>query len=414
MCTSALRRRLASTWRSCPGSPSTTRVIGPVQRDRAIGRDGARVVDRVAGERHEVDRLADLLADLVQAREREQVLDEHAHPRRLVLDARHRLLDVLGLRGGADPKQLGVAADRRQRRAQLMRRVGEEAAQALLARAPLGERLLEAREHRVEREAEAPDLGARLGGLDAAARSPAAIAPAVAPIASSGRRPIRTIHQAPQPSASSTPPKTRPSMSSRRESAASTSVSGIAAITSPPPGRRSATRGSAGRRSRVDGDRLAGRERAGSFGAARRRLAGGQSRGDMPEHLAGGVARLAVDRGWQVRRRAPPGPRVPPGPPGGRRRAGRPIGCRRAPLRRVTMPSSSSSLTTTGSAASACWSMRSKLEVALLGVRQRAGHEQPDGRERHDPDDEPRAQRHQRAVSRAAAAARSRRRAPSG
>ena len=45
----------------------------------------------------QVDRLADLLADLVQAGEREQVLDEHAHPRRLVLDAGHRLLDVLGL-----------------------------------------------------------------------------------------------------------------------------------------------------------------------------------------------------------------------------------------------------------------------------------------------------------------------------
>ena len=72
-----------------------------------------------------------------------------------------------GSRRGADPEQLGVAADRRQRRAQLVRGVGEEAAQALLARAALGERLLQPREHRVQRQAEAADLGARLGVVDA-------------------------------------------------------------------------------------------------------------------------------------------------------------------------------------------------------------------------------------------------------
>ena len=167
VCTSALRMRLASTWRSCPGSPSTT---APPPPSSAISRSGATArasSTASAASAAQVDRLADLLADLVEAREREQVLDEHAHPRRLVLDPRHRLRDVLGLRGGADPEELGVAADRRQRRAQLVRRVGQEAAQALLARAPLGERLLQAREHRVERQAEAADLRARLGRLDA-------------------------------------------------------------------------------------------------------------------------------------------------------------------------------------------------------------------------------------------------------
>ncbi len=71
-------------------------------------------------------------------------------------------------------------------------------------------------------------------------RSPAAIAPAVTPIASSGRRPMRTIHHAPKPSASSTAPNTSPSMSSSWESVASTSLSGSAAIVIPPPGAGSA------------------------------------------------------------------------------------------------------------------------------------------------------------------------------
>ena len=73
------------------------------------------------------------VGDLVQARERQQVLDEHAHARRLVLDAAHRLLDVRGLARGAHAEQLGVAADRGQRRAQLVRGVGDEAPQAVLA-----------------------------------------------------------------------------------------------------------------------------------------------------------------------------------------------------------------------------------------------------------------------------------------
>ena len=112
--------------------------------DVAVGRGGARVVDGVAGEPAEVDVGADRVAHLVEARERQQVLDQHAHARRLVLDARHRLLGVLGVARRADAEQLGVAADRRQRRAQLVRGVGEEAAQPVLAGLALGERLARA------------------------------------------------------------------------------------------------------------------------------------------------------------------------------------------------------------------------------------------------------------------------------
>ena len=107
------------------------------------------------------------LAHLVQPRQRQQVLDEHAHARGLVLDPAHRLGDVLGLARGAHAEQLGVAADRDQRRAQLVRGVGDEAAQPLLARLARGERVLEPVEHAVQREPEPADLGARVGRLDA-------------------------------------------------------------------------------------------------------------------------------------------------------------------------------------------------------------------------------------------------------
>ena len=166
--TNALRSRLPSTWRSWSRSPTTS--ARTVRRAGAISRPGAAgapVVDGVADERGEVERCVRGVGDLVEARERQQVLDQHAHARRLVLDPPHRLLDVSGLARGAHAEQLGVAADRGERRAQLVRGVGDEAAQAVLAGLALGEGLLEPVEHRVERDAQPADLGARVGRLDA-------------------------------------------------------------------------------------------------------------------------------------------------------------------------------------------------------------------------------------------------------
>ena len=137
------------------------------ERDLAIGRRRPRVGHRVLGERREVDLAVRRLGDLVEPCERQQVLDEHAHARRLVLDPLHRLVDLLRLARGAHPEQLGVAADRRQRRAQLVRRIGEEAAQPVLGLPLPGERALQPVEHRVQREPQPPHLGARVGGLDA-------------------------------------------------------------------------------------------------------------------------------------------------------------------------------------------------------------------------------------------------------
>ena len=135
--------------------------------DRAVGGGRAGVVGGIAGELREVDLGVRRVGDLVEPRERQQVLDEHAHARRLVLDPPHRLLDVGGLARRAHPEQLRVAADRGERRAQLVRGVADELAQAILARLALGERALEAVEHGVEREPDAADLGARVGARDA-------------------------------------------------------------------------------------------------------------------------------------------------------------------------------------------------------------------------------------------------------
>ena len=85
--------RLASTWRSWSASPSTIgarpsarRAIGAV-RARSRGRRRP----RRAASGGEVDRLASSGRRLVEPGERQQVLDQHAHARGLVLDPPHRL-----------------------------------------------------------------------------------------------------------------------------------------------------------------------------------------------------------------------------------------------------------------------------------------------------------------------------------
>ena len=81
------------------------------------------------------------------------------HPRRLGLDLVERGAGRLGPAAG----QLGVAGDGRQRRTQLVGGVGDELAHLLLAAVALVEGGLDVVEHRVERRADLPDLGALVG-----------------------------------------------------------------------------------------------------------------------------------------------------------------------------------------------------------------------------------------------------------
>ena len=140
--------------------------------DRTARLERARRVDRVARELGQVDRLALERPALVEPREQQQVVDEEPHPPRLALDSRHRPSEIVGPVARAALEQLGVRLHGRERRPQLVRRVAHEAPQTLLGLRPLAERLLDLAEHRVEREPEAPDLGALVRVLD----SPAEVA----------------------------------------------------------------------------------------------------------------------------------------------------------------------------------------------------------------------------------------------
>ena len=134
-----------------------------------IGVRGHGVERGVAGERHEVD-LGELeRLRLVEAGEGEQVFDEPAHADRLLLDALHRLGDlVVGLQG-AHAVQLGVAAHRDERGAQLVRGVADEAAHLVDGACAVAERAIDAVEHGVERAVEPADLGVRRRSAEALA-----------------------------------------------------------------------------------------------------------------------------------------------------------------------------------------------------------------------------------------------------
>jgi hypothetical protein len=138
-----------------------------VQHDRPVGLHGAGVVDGVARDGGEVDRLDRERALLVHAGEQEQVLDEQAHPAALALDPLHQPPDVVVTAHGALPVQLGEAADRGERGAQLVAGVGDEPPHPVLRATRLGlgrllgaEGALDPGEHPVQRGGQSADLGA--------------------------------------------------------------------------------------------------------------------------------------------------------------------------------------------------------------------------------------------------------------
>ena len=102
--------------------------------DRPVRRDGARVVDRVARDVREVDRLRFERPALVEAREQQHVVDERAHAVGFFFDPAHGFGEVFGAVGRTAAEQLGVAADRRERRTQFVRRVADETTQASFRR----------------------------------------------------------------------------------------------------------------------------------------------------------------------------------------------------------------------------------------------------------------------------------------
>ena len=140
---------------------------GELDLDRAFRLERPRRLHRLGDDLVEGDRLERERTALVEMGQQEQVIDEHAHPLGFTADPLHRALEVVGVVGGAAAEELGVGADGGERRAQLVRGVGDEAAELRLGGLERRHSLLDLLEHLVERQPEPADLGAILCALDA-------------------------------------------------------------------------------------------------------------------------------------------------------------------------------------------------------------------------------------------------------
>jgi hypothetical protein len=94
---------------------------------------GVRVAHRVDDEPRQVDPLTTQRPAGVEASEQHQVLDQGSHPLGLRLHPREHARDLRGDGRGAAPGEFGVAADCRERSAQLVTGVCNEAPQPSLA-----------------------------------------------------------------------------------------------------------------------------------------------------------------------------------------------------------------------------------------------------------------------------------------
>ena len=94
------------------------------------------------------------------------VLDEAGHADRLGFDTIHRVGDIGGQLLALALRQFGIAADRRQRRAEFVTGVGHELTHPRLAGMAGRERAGDPVQHAVERRTQLPDLGVRGDGVD--------------------------------------------------------------------------------------------------------------------------------------------------------------------------------------------------------------------------------------------------------
>ena len=174
--------RLSATRWSSSGLPSTL-VGSSASVDRVFGRDGADLGGRGLGDRGEVAGAPGALAAGVGAREDQEVADQAAHPlRRAQRGLDHLGLLALGrlaLEGGLE--QLEVRQDRGERRAELVRGVGDELALRVDHALRLVAGGVELPEHLVERRRKLGDLvlGLRLAACVRAGSRVVAISRAV-------------------------------------------------------------------------------------------------------------------------------------------------------------------------------------------------------------------------------------------
>ncbi len=137
-----------------------------------VGRRRSRIRESFERQLGEVDGAVDQLLPLVEPCEQQQVLDETGHPQGLRLDALERggraFDDLRTLFRGRTlmqraQRQLRVPPDGRERGAQLVTRVGDEAAHSLLVLLPRGQRGVDVIEELVQGSSDETGLGARIG-----------------------------------------------------------------------------------------------------------------------------------------------------------------------------------------------------------------------------------------------------------
>jgi hypothetical protein len=114
----------------------------------------------------EIDQVVLLVGMLVEPRQPEHVVDQPAHALGFQRDAAHRLVDLRAQGEGTLLVELGVGAQRRQRGAQLVAGVGEEAPGELLAGLTVVDDGLDAGQHPVESRAQPAHLGGRIVRAD--------------------------------------------------------------------------------------------------------------------------------------------------------------------------------------------------------------------------------------------------------
>ena len=134
----ALASRLASTW--CNRGPSPCTITGSSSgtssSQRWSGPAACASLERVHRQPGQVDLVAVQRPAGIEPGQQQQVLDQRGHPAGLGLHPAHRVRDVRRCDVPAAPGQLGVAADRGQRGAQLVAGVGDELPDPHLAAVP--------------------------------------------------------------------------------------------------------------------------------------------------------------------------------------------------------------------------------------------------------------------------------------
>ena len=152
---------------AAPVPDDLDRLGRQVELPAVLGGGRAGVAGDVDGEHAQVDRFALEGATVVEAGEQQEVLDEVLHAHRLGLDPRQGVHDPLGHGLALPAGELGVAADRGERRAQLVAGVGDELPHPRLRGLPCPQRAVDVVEHAVEGQADLTDLGARVDVLHA-------------------------------------------------------------------------------------------------------------------------------------------------------------------------------------------------------------------------------------------------------